>query len=638
MRMEDIRKKYPQYDDIDDGQLLRALHSKHYSDMPYSEFASKVDMSKPEQSGLDKARGAIGSLNKGILMDWGDEIVGAGRALIDKALPNAEYDFGENMAPTEEQSFGDRYEMYRDDERKVQEDFADQNSGLALGLELGGSLLSPVNYVGPGLQAAKTAGALRAGAQIGARGAVEGAVTGAGAAEDDTLTGAIRGGTLGGVLGATLGGGGRALTSRKIDEELISDAALAQAKKIRKTQGKEAADQFLEDSFTPIHMTKDDNILTDTYREGVGRIAGAASKLRNQEKSFVKSAKAAAKAAKTQTKEALDEIADRPAFTESMKAIETEAARAQAKQGVSQAIIDTPTGQKLWDEIDSEKFDPEKVATKLREHWKKHGFKEVKQMSFDVDDELIDILKKHYPEDDVAESVRKKMSGKALMDLRNEFRIAANKPTPSMKGKEAREFADEIDVWMKSRMEGGKDGALAQRFQDELDTWGEYQAYRRGLRRQDAGRFNINQLAAGRGVKGEEGIDFGQQAARKAKEAMDAEKLATKQANRADTEQAKAGLALARDKLSEVKGRRAPKASGLSELFTTRWAGALADRAFRGAALPAGLGVGQVIGSIPGQRFAAGQTNFQKLLQEDEMAKLIAQLLRQTTVREISGE
>lgn len=42
--MQEIRKKYPQYDDLSDQQLAEALHRKHYADMPFDQFASKVGL------------------------------------------------------------------------------------------------------------------------------------------------------------------------------------------------------------------------------------------------------------------------------------------------------------------------------------------------------------------------------------------------------------------------------------------------------------------------------------------------------------------------------------------------------------------------------------------------------------------
>lgn len=42
----EIRKKYPEYEDLSDEQLVNGLHSKYYSDIPIEEFYGKVGFSK----------------------------------------------------------------------------------------------------------------------------------------------------------------------------------------------------------------------------------------------------------------------------------------------------------------------------------------------------------------------------------------------------------------------------------------------------------------------------------------------------------------------------------------------------------------------------------------------------------------
>ena len=68
-----------------------------------------------DKTTIDKVRGVIGNVQEGQLLGFGDEIVGAGRALVDYGMDalidNPLEDVGES------QSFGDRYRMYRDDER-----------------------------------------------------------------------------------------------------------------------------------------------------------------------------------------------------------------------------------------------------------------------------------------------------------------------------------------------------------------------------------------------------------------------------------------------------------------------------------------------------------------------------------------
>ena len=43
MNIQEIRQKYPQYADISDEQLLRGFHEKFYADMPYEQFAAKIE-------------------------------------------------------------------------------------------------------------------------------------------------------------------------------------------------------------------------------------------------------------------------------------------------------------------------------------------------------------------------------------------------------------------------------------------------------------------------------------------------------------------------------------------------------------------------------------------------------------------
>lgn len=47
--MQDVRAKYPEYDDMSDEQLADALHRKFYSDMPKEEFAAKIGLGQQPQ-------------------------------------------------------------------------------------------------------------------------------------------------------------------------------------------------------------------------------------------------------------------------------------------------------------------------------------------------------------------------------------------------------------------------------------------------------------------------------------------------------------------------------------------------------------------------------------------------------------
>lgn len=44
MSMKDIRAKFPQYDDVSDEELAKAVHEKFYSDIPFRVFQQKVGL------------------------------------------------------------------------------------------------------------------------------------------------------------------------------------------------------------------------------------------------------------------------------------------------------------------------------------------------------------------------------------------------------------------------------------------------------------------------------------------------------------------------------------------------------------------------------------------------------------------
>ncbi len=63
MNIQEFRKQYPQYDKIDDIKLSEALHKKHYSHVPYTEFAAaflerpiSTITAKPELTGGEKLK------------------------------------------------------------------------------------------------------------------------------------------------------------------------------------------------------------------------------------------------------------------------------------------------------------------------------------------------------------------------------------------------------------------------------------------------------------------------------------------------------------------------------------------------------------------------------------------------------
>lgn len=58
MNIAEIRKNYPMYSDMSDGELVRGLHKKFYSDVPYSDFLKKIDFREPEKSPTEEMSAA----------------------------------------------------------------------------------------------------------------------------------------------------------------------------------------------------------------------------------------------------------------------------------------------------------------------------------------------------------------------------------------------------------------------------------------------------------------------------------------------------------------------------------------------------------------------------------------------------
>lgn len=72
--MEEVRQKYPQYNDMSDEALAKALHQKFYSDMPFDDFANRIGYSQP--SVLRQVDDRVRALARGVPIVGGamDEI------------------------------------------------------------------------------------------------------------------------------------------------------------------------------------------------------------------------------------------------------------------------------------------------------------------------------------------------------------------------------------------------------------------------------------------------------------------------------------------------------------------------------------------------------------------------------------
>ncbi len=240
--------------------------------------AKKAAAERPEAIvSTDDLQGFGQRLFKGQTLGFGDEIAGAGRAALDYIMPGGQGD----------QSFGDRYRMYRDDSRAVDERFQEKNPTTAFVTELAGGIASPVSLVAPGFGATGNAGARAV--QAGGRGAVEGAITGLGEGQgslNDQLTSASIGGLTGGAGGGVISGVGgligRGISNKNVIPDLVQP----------------------DGSFQPIHMASPHTGLGRLYRSVLGVIPGARGALIDQQEPFL--ARAAADVTEQEGKFAAD--------------------------------------------------------------------------------------------------------------------------------------------------------------------------------------------------------------------------------------------------------------------------------------------------------------------------------------------
>jgi len=255
-----------------------------------------VPVPEPEKAPLDALntlRGGIQSLSQGQTLNWGDEIAGMGRAMVDPLIGKLTGNEAAVEAMTGQTAPAGitekNWDMYAEDERANLDQFREDNKKTAFGLELAGGFASPVNFIAPGSTGlgpgASFAQRLRQGA---GRGIIEGAVAGAGNADENRLGGATMGAALGGVLPVGINVAvkepWRQLTKRRIVQDLFEETVDEFGNVVRKLK-------------TPIHMTGEHSTLVDLYRQVVGRAWGGKQVLGAQEAPIIEAAKAGAEKA-----------------------------------------------------------------------------------------------------------------------------------------------------------------------------------------------------------------------------------------------------------------------------------------------------------------------------------------------------
>lgn len=404
-------------------KLIEKANAQRLAQLALKQRSEQIDTRNKQQkfddkSTIDKVRGVIGSVQEGQLLGFGDEIVGAGRALSDYAMDalidNPLEDVGEK------QSFGDRYRMYRDDERKNNKEFSDANQKTALALSVLGGVASPVNFsgkilnkinVGAGPVGASTAAA----SSVAKRSLLEGGVAGLGMSEADLTEGqfgqaakdAAKGSAFG--LGTTVGlrtlgrvAGGA--STKKVAEDLVDETGRRK----------------------PLSMV--DEPIGRLYRS-VGRMPGARGKLKAMENPYIDealervykeedalvSAKALADATKREASEAFDikksdellalqnrqtnarnlgldeanQVTDDISFmaeNTSRRAAEFPAEIAEREADKFRAIAARKSlpshAQSVLDDIDTVN-DISTVRSKIADYWKKDAFSSVKKTAFE---------------------------------------------------------------------------------------------------------------------------------------------------------------------------------------------------------------------------------------------------------------
>jgi hypothetical protein len=217
MNMEEVRQKFPQYNDLSDGDLAQALHKKFYSDVPYERFAAQIGLSVPAPTGTKQpglreqgaglptaARGFINAA-QGPLFNFADEIAAGGSAVLDRVT-------GRNPGFT----VGQLYDRYRDVARGASESYQKENPVVAPLTQAGASMvaLAPamIGRAAPPLTSAFQ-GIMRAAGIGGAQGAIGGAGTAdelSNIPAESVRSGAF-GALTGGVLSAAQQAGGATL-------------------------------------------------------------------------------------------------------------------------------------------------------------------------------------------------------------------------------------------------------------------------------------------------------------------------------------------------------------------------------------------------------------------------------------------
>lgn len=207
MNIQEIRAKYPQYDNLSDEQLAQGLHKKYYPDMDYADFSQRIGLAQSNNTAED-ILGGVTSFDTGYSAGFGRKLGGLINAIGSYPVDRAAEALGVENTPT----FSDRYNEIVKPALQAQEKFAEENPLTSTALQVGGALASPINKLGVGMISKPTTllGKIATG---GAVGAGTGGIYGAGRAESlqelpETIAEDVK---TGGIIGGAFPAAGQAL-------------------------------------------------------------------------------------------------------------------------------------------------------------------------------------------------------------------------------------------------------------------------------------------------------------------------------------------------------------------------------------------------------------------------------------------
>ena len=255
MSLQNIRNKFPQYDDLSDGDLAYGLYAKNYSDMPMGQFADKMDLSRDEfsfmiasarKSGYTptsktqsanrvvedlNGTGLVRSAIQGVTLGGADEIVAGGAAGVRKLMGD-------------DRPIGDIYAQEHKAEKGRLGQYQKTDPVKAGVAEFAGSMAAPFGMVKNAKQA------LVAGAGVGG---ATGFLTGE---EDNRLKSAGYGALFGGLLGPAAYKGGELASSA------FGKAVNNRAKKLA-TKGAPNVEQLRNEANEAYTIAKESGVTID---------------------------------------------------------------------------------------------------------------------------------------------------------------------------------------------------------------------------------------------------------------------------------------------------------------------------------------------------------------------------------------